>query len=184
MINNKIEINEDSELNKLNVQNYSIRKEEKSKSIYSFKNLIKNKIFLIIIAFFIIGIITHIIISNFSKKDEEESLSLYDLKGIQIFKETGFLSFNKLDDIMFGNKTDYSNFNNIHIAMSFDNNYYLLSSTTIASLLKNSDKTTYIHLHIITVENFLYSTMKKLNSLKYKINKIANLFFITGQKLK
>ena len=182
MINNKIEINEDSELNKLNVQNYSIRKEEKSKSIYSFKNLIKNKIFLIIIAFFIIGIITHIIISNFSKKDEEESLSLYDLKGIQIFKETSVLSFNELDDIMFGNKTDYSNFNNIHIAMSFDNNYYLLSSTTIASLLKNSDKTTYIHLHIITVENFLYSTMKKLNSLKYKINNNCEFIFHNGSK--
>ena len=101
MINNKIEINEDSELNKLNVQNYSIRKEEKSKSIYSFKNLIKNKIFLIIIAFFIIGIITHIIISNFSKKYEEESLSLYDLKGIQIFKETSVLSFKLLKAIYF-----------------------------------------------------------------------------------
>ena len=60
--------------------------------------------------------------------------------------------------------------------MSFDNDYYLLSSATIASLLYNADKKTYIHLHIITVENFLYSTMKKLNSLKYKINK--NVFLI------
>ena len=183
MINNKIEINEDSELNQLNIQNYSNRKEEKSKSIYSFKNLIKNKIFLIIITCIIIGIFTYIIISNFSKEyEEKENLSLYDQKGIQIFKETGILSFNKLDEIIFGNKNDYSKFNNIHIAMSFDNDYYLLSSTTIASLLTNSDKTTYIHLHIITVENFLYSTMKRLNSLKYKINNNSEFIFHNGSQ--
>ena len=93
-------------------------------------------------------------------------LSEYDKEGIRIYKNTGMLSFNKLDEIIYGNKVDYSKFNNIHIAMSFDNDYYLLSSVTIASLLKNAKKSTYIHLHIVAVEDFLYETMKKLNSLK------------------
>ena len=68
--------------------------------------------------------------------------------------------------------------------MSFDNDYYLLSSTTIASLLKNSDKTTYIHLHITSVKNFLYSTMKRLNSLKYKINNNSQFIFHNGSQAK
>jgi lipopolysaccharide biosynthesis glycosyltransferase len=107
-------------------------------------------------------------------------LSKYDKKGIKIFKSTGKLSFNELDEIIYGTKIDYSKFNNIHIAMSFDNDYYLLSSVTIASLLKNANKSTYIHIHIITVENFLYETMKKLNSLKYKINNNTEFIFHDG----
>ena len=66
--------------------------------------------------------------------------------------------------------------------MSFDNDYYLLSSITIASLLNNSDINSYIHLHIIVVENFSYFTMKKLNSLKYKINNNSEFIFHNGSK--
>ena len=107
-------------------------------------------------------------------------LSEYDKEGIRIYKNTGILSFNKLDEVIYGNKVDYSKFNNIHIAMSFDNDYYLLSSVTIASLLKNANKSTYIHLHIVAVEDFLYETMKKLNSLKYKINNNSEFIFHNG----
>ena len=134
------------------------------------------------LTFFVVCIL-FILLSNYLiRSKKEEKLNLYVQKGIQIYTETGFLSFNKLDEIMYGNKTDYSKFNNIHIAMSFDNDYYLLSSVTIASLLRNSHNTTYIHLHIIAVENFLFSTMKKLNSLKYKINNNSEFIFHNGSK--
>jgi lipopolysaccharide biosynthesis glycosyltransferase len=67
--------------------------------------------------------------------------------------------------------------------MSFNDDYSLLSSVTIASLLKNADKNTYIHLHIITVDNFGYSWMKKLNSLKYKINNNTEFIFHNGDRV-
>ena len=187
MLNYKIEINEDSELNKLTNKNQSAKALSNHEVNYSFKNIIKNKIFLIIISICIIGFVSFIIISNriplFGKANLNYIYSRdYDKEGIRIYKSTGKLSFNTLDEIIYGNKTDYSKFNNIHIAMSFDNDYYLLSSVTIASLLKNANKSTYIHLHIITVENFLYETMKKLNSLKYKINNNSEFIFHNGSK--
>ena len=66
--------------------------------------------------------------------------------------------------------------------MSFDVNYHLLSSVTIASLLKNSNSTTYIHLHIIIFNGWNFATMKKLNSLKYKINNNSEFIFHNGQR--
>ena len=187
MLNYKIEINDDSELNKLTNQNKPAKSLSNHEFNYSFKNIIKNKIFIIIISICIIGLVSYIIISNpMALVDKTNQnfiyLSKYDKKGIKIFKSTGKLSFNELDEIIYGTKIDYSKFNNIHIAMSFDNDYYLLSSVTIASLLKNANKSTYIHIHIITVENFLYETMKKLNSLKYKINNNTEFIFHNGSK--
>ena len=66
--------------------------------------------------------------------------------------------------------------------MSFNNNYYLLTSITIASLLENANNTTFIHIHIIAVDNFIYPTMKKLNSLKYKINNNCEFIFYNGNE--
>ena len=185
MLNYKIEINEDSELGKLTSHNKSVKTFQNHGISYSFKELIKNKIFLFVISLFIIGLTSYIIILHLiplvrTTKVKFTKLSKYDKEGIRIYKNTGMLSFNKLDEIIYGNKVDYSKFNNIHIAMSFDNDYYLLSSVTIASLLKNANKSTYIHLHIIAVENFLYETMKKLNSLKYKINNNSEFIFHNG----
>ena len=187
MLNNKIEINEDSELHKLTQHNNSSKVISNDKIIYSLQKLIRNKIFLYIISISIICLTSYIIISNLiplkDKNDEHIIIyNKYDSEGIRIYKNTGKLSFNKLDELIYGNKNDYSRFNNIHIAMSFDNDYYLLSSATIASLLKNSNKSTYIHLHIIAVEDFRYETMKKLNSLKYKINNNSEFIFHNGSK--
>jgi lipopolysaccharide biosynthesis glycosyltransferase len=109
----------------------------------------------------------------------------YDEKGIEIYKKKGILSFNELDK-QFKRYNDTNNnktFNHIHIAMSFNDDYSLLSSVTIASLLKNADKNTYIHLHIIAVDNFGYSWMKKLNSLKYKINNNTEFIFHNGDRV-
>ena len=185
MINNKIEINDDSELNILNQEKNRLRYPNNPKNIYYYKGLLKNKIFLFIITIAIIGLFSLIIILYFIPRIEEDSEidhNLYDKEAIKIFKNTGTFSFNKLEEMMYGKKTDYSKFNNIHIAMSFDNDYYLLSSVTIASLLKNANESTYIHLHIIAVENFLYTTMKKLSSLKYKINNNSEFIFHNGSK--
>ena len=185
MLNYKIEINEDSELGKLTSHNKSVKTFQNHGISYSFKELIKNKIFLFVISLFIIGLTSYIIILYLiplvrTTKVKFSKLSKEDKEGIRVYKNTGMLSFNKLDEIIYGNKVDYSKFNNIHIAMSFDNDYYLLSSVTIASLLRNANKSTYIHLHIIAVENFLYETMKKLNSLKYKINNNSEFIFHNG----
>jgi len=66
--------------------------------------------------------------------------------------------------------------------MSFNNDYYLLSSITIASLLENAANNSFIHIHIIAVDNFIYPTMKKLNSLKYKINNNCEFIFYNGKE--
>jgi viroplasmin and RNaseH domain-containing protein len=66
--------------------------------------------------------------------------------------------------------------------MSFNNDYYLLTSITLASLLENASNTTFIHIHIIAVDNFIYPTMKKLNSLKYKINNNCEFIFYNGKE--
>ena len=183
MINKIIEINEDSELNTLNQRKNQIQKEKADSNTYSFKNAIKTKIFLIIITIIIICSSLYLIIKYFGVKAPEGIyLNSYDKTGINIYKETGVLSFNKLDEIMYGTKVDYSKFNNIHIAMSFDNDYYLLTTVTLASLLTNANDSTYIHIHIIAVENFLFSTMKKLNSLKSRLNNNSEFIFHNGSK--
>ena len=183
MINNKIEINEDSEIYRLNVQSKSVKIKEKSENIYHSRNILTKRLIFCIISFFIIGLFSFIIILYKIKKYEEsQNLSLYDKKAIEIYNNTGKLSFNELEEILYMKKTNYSEFNNIHIAMSFDNDYYLLSSITIASLLNNSHKNSYIHIHIIVVENFSYFTMKKLNSLKYKINANSEFIFHNGSQ--
>ena len=166
-----------------NINKLKLRKEHSDLEInYSFKQLKENKKNFLIISLCIIGLILKIKILNKIPLIVLINPRDYDKEAIRIYNTTGFLSFNKLDELTYGKKIDYSKFNNIHIAMSFDNDYYLLSSVTIASLLKNADKSTYIHLHIITFQKFLYKTMKKLNSLKYKINNNSEFIFHNGSK--
>ena len=171
----------------INIKGKTNKKSSKKGFYYSIKQLIKIKKLIFAILISIIYIICYIIISNKIHLFENINLHFinikdYDKEGIKIYNKTGKLSFNKLDEMAYRKKIDYSKFNNIHIAMSFDNNYYLLSSITISSLLKNAAKSTYIHIHIIAVQNFLYETMKKLNSLKYKINNNSEFIFYNGSK--
>ena len=52
------------------------------------------------------------------------------------------------------------NFNNhIHIAMGFDDKYALISSVSIASILYTANIDTYLHIHIITFNNFSIETI-------------------------
>lgn len=163
------------------------------------KNLIqtkfsKNKIYLklIIIFFLIIEIIFLLFIKTFNKYIMKfniyfdgnviKKINSYDIKGMHFYSINGYLNFNKLDEIYYGTRIDYSKFNHIHISMSFNNDYYLLSSVTISNILENASNSSFIHIHIISVDNFIYSTMKKLNSLKNKINNNSEFIFYNGQE--
>ena len=157
-------------------------KKEKSKKILSmkYKYLSRKRIeykntFFIIGLLLLIILLLLLIIFIFSEL-------LFDKNGEKIYLKKGTISFNKLDKKYFFKKFYYSKFNHIHLAMSFDNDYHLLSSVTIASLLKNSSPTTYIHLHIISFKGWNFSTMAKLNSLKYKINNNTEFIFHNGDK--
>ena len=121
--------------------------------------------------------------SYFVEQYRNEKETDYDKKGKKIYSSTGTLSFNKLDEIYYGIKLNISKFNHIHLAMSFDDVYHLLSTVTIASLLKNAKPTSYIHIHIITVNNFDFRAMKTLNSLKNKINNNTEFIFHNGDKV-
>jgi hypothetical protein len=185
---NKLEINElNEESEKLKLPFETIKTKEKLLKLeLKYKNIKSSKKILLIIFKLIALIIILLNLVYFSiKKNIFMNNKSYDEKGIEIYKKKGILSFNELDK-QFKRYNDTNNnktFNHIHIAMSFNDDYSLLSSVTIASLLKNADKNTYIHLHIITVDNFGYSWMKKLNSLKYKINNNTEFIFHNGDRV-
>ena len=114
---------------------------------------------------------------------KNSNLSLiYDDFAKKLFKENKTVSFDYLDENIYGIKRDYSNFDNIHILFAFNNEYYLLASVTITSILKTANKNSFFHIHIIASKGFEYETMKKLNSLKEKINKNAEFIFYDGSK--
>ena len=89
----------------------------------------------------------------------------YDEFAKKLFKEKKILSFDYLNEYYYRIKRNYSNFDNIHLLLAFNNEYYLLASVTITSILKTANKNSFIHIHIITSKGFEYETMKKLNSL-------------------
>ena len=93
---------------------------------------------------------------------------LYGHIGEMIFAYFHSISFDDLNEYFYENKRNLSNFNHIHILFAFDNNYYLLSSIGITSILKTANVNSYIHFHIIATRGFKFETMKKLNSLKKK----------------
>lgn len=110
-----------------------IRKKKKNK-IYSIKKYIsKFKYIAILLMLLYITIISIYRKSNYiSNKD-------YDLLAEEIYKSKGELNFNKLKNI----SIDYSKYNKIHIALTFNNDYYLLASVTITTILKNIANPTF-----------------------------------------
>ena len=107
----------------------------------------------------------------------------YDEIGKKTFSQNNWISFNKLDEYYYGYKEKETNFNHIHILFAFDNNYYLLASVSIASILKTANPDSYIHFHIIASKGFQFETMKKLNTLKAKINNNTEFLFYNGSKV-
>ena len=104
----------------------------------------------------------------------------YDDNAFYIFNSTGMLNMTKLDYYYYNNILNTSNLNHIHISMSFDNNYILLSLVSIASILSTSKLDTYIHLHII-LNNCSYYDIKPIIKLK-KINKNVEFIFYNGRQ--
>ena len=199
MIKNKNEeINLDY-LEKITLKSSNIKvKKDKKLNINNIYQTIEYNTLLYIILIIIYILVIFFFIPNTRKLDNKKSssqssfltkiinyykLTPYDKKGNEIYSSTGTLSFNQLDEIFNVTKRNNKIFNHIHIAMSFNNDYHLLSTVTIASLLKNAKKSTYIHLHIIAVDGFIYPTMKKLNSLKYKINNNTEFIFHNGDRV-
>ena len=136
----------------------------------------------VLLYFFIFGL-------SFESKNKEIKLPIknnlfvsYDDFGKKFFEENKTLSFDYLDEFFYKIKRNYSNFDNIHLLFAFNSEYHLLASVTITSILKTANKNTYIHIHIIASKGFEYEIMKKLNSLKEKINKNTEFIFYDGSK--
>ena len=138
---------------------------------------------------FILVILLMLLFIAFLKKKKKYNYHNYiqndnktNLIAEKIYNSTGKLSFNELDRKFKNIKIDYSKYNNIDIGMSFNNDYYLLTTVTIASILKNMENNTYVHIHIIETGDFIHETRKKLNSLKYRINNNSEFIFYNGAK--
>ena len=190
------------EEDKSNVKLMTFRRKKKKKKLIKKRRNKKNKK----IIFYLLAILTCFPIYYFifgfqyfeSKtlkvnidKDKEEPIQLsknynlsfnYDDFAKKLFKENKTISFDYLDENIYGIKRDYSNFDNIHLLFAFNNEYYLLALVTITSILKTANKNSFLHIHIIASKGFEYETMKKLNSLKEKINKNVEFIFYDGSK--
>ena len=93
------------------------------------------------------------------------------------------LNITKLDYYYYNIRNlNNSSLNHIHLSMSFDKNYILLSSISIASILNTSSIYTYIHFHLI-LNNCSYFDIKTfpLINLK-KINKNVEFIFYNGKQ--
>ena len=112
----------------------------------------------------------------------DKSISLRE-NAENIFKQKKYINFNKLVQL-YNNLTPQKsyNFNNIHITICFNEEYHLLASVTIASILKNSNPNTFVHFHIIALNNLPAKIMEKIFSLSEKINKNSEFIFYDGEK--
>lgn len=109
-----------------------------------------------------------IILSNYFKNKKKYNY-YYNKIGRKIFNQNKTLNFTQLDEYFYGIEKNKSDFNHIHILFAFNNEYYLLASVTITSILKTARQNSYIHIHIIAVKEFKFETMKKLNLIFQKI---------------
>ena len=104
----------------------------------------------------IIILLLFLVFSFFKKKYHKNSINenynknmfSYDQIGEMIFYNFHNISFDKLDEYYYETKRDLSNFNHIHILFAFDNNYYLLSSVGITSILIKIVIFIFILLHL------------------------------------
>ena len=112
---------------------------------------------------------------------EKINVSLsFDENAYNIYSSTGILNITKLDYYYNQNDIDTSRLNHIHLSMSFDSNYVLLSSISIASILDKSSDSTYIHFHII-LNNCSYNDIKTIVNTK-KMNEKVDFVFYNGKQ--
>ena len=147
----------------------------------------KNKFNLIIYCLIILSFVIAIqFIRNNLKSNEAPRISLrktensspdfsvnkaisYEENGQTLYSKFGYINMNELDKEYYGkSKVENSGANHIHISLCFNEDYHLLASVTIASILKNADSNSFIHLHIIALNDLKFEIMKKVYSLKKK----------------
>ena len=117
--------------------------------------------------------------SYFPYKNAKKYCS-YDKAADYIFETTGMLNITLLDYYYNDIDIDTSDFNHIHLAMSFDDNYIDLSKISITSVLNTSSSDTFIHFHI-GLNGCKYSNIKTFLELK-KINKNMEFIFYKGKQ--
>jgi lipopolysaccharide biosynthesis glycosyltransferase len=105
----------------------------------------------------------------------------FDENAKNIYESTGILNLTKLY-IYYNNKyIDTSNFNHIHLGMGFDKNYIFLTTISMASILNTSSPDTYIHFHLVLINDIQYIDLKPIIDLK-KINKNVEFVFYNGKQ--
>lgn len=107
----------------------------------------------------------------------------YGEKEEKIYFELGKINLNILDKYYTKETKSNLKYNHIHISLCLNEEYHLLASVTIASILKNADLNSYIHFHIIALDNLNFKIMKKIYSLKSKINNNTEIIFYNGKKV-
>ena len=181
MIKKKKAIIKKNKLNKIlklkKRRKYITKKRKQLSILKKYFSKIKFIIFILILLFIAYsGIYKIPFIKKYKSLDEKQ----LDILAEKIYKSKGKLSFDELEKN--NKKIDYSKYDNVHIAMSFNNDYYLLTTVTIASILKTSAPNTYAHIHIIEAGDFIHETRKNISSLKYKINNNSEFVFYDGTK--
>lgn len=104
----------------------------------------------------------------------------FDENADYIYQTTGMLNLTKLEMYFYKNKLNTKNYNHIHLSMSFDSNYILLSSVSIASILKTANNETYIHFHFV-LNHCTYYDIKPIIYLK-KLNSRVSFIFYNGKQ--
>ena len=156
-----------------------------------FKYKINSYLFLNIILIIIFLFLLKFNKKNFSNRfleqvfqnNEEDKSQLNNKLAKTLYSKYGKINFNELDKSYNNNTEIFKSFNNIHISLCTNNDYHLLASVTIASILKNANNNTYIHFHIIALNELNLKIMKKIYSLKSKINNNSEFIFYDGKKV-
>ena len=137
---------------------------------------------------FLISLIIIQVSPSFLKFDKNEKYKINKSHSLsqnaqKIFQQKGSLNFNKLNELYNNiSPPKLSHYNHIHITLCLNEAYHLLASVTIASILKNANSNSYIHLHIIALNNLSGKIMEKIFSLRKKINENSEIIFYEGAR--
>lgn len=168
-----------------NKQIFIRQKEEKINNLFHFTVKIILKIFFLILTIKFIFNKNN----NNNKNTQVTSFTInksisYDENGKELYLKNNIINFNLLDKLYYGvNTSNFSDYNNIHITLCVNEEYHILASLTIASILKSAYNNSYIHFHIIALNNLNFQVMKKIYSLKSNINNNTEFIFYNGKQV-
>jgi lipopolysaccharide biosynthesis glycosyltransferase len=119
-----------------------------------------------------------------------QNLSLKQSKFIK-YKNVKYIIIVFTIFLFYRSKNFHENLNNIHIAMSLNDNYTYPIMVSITSILLNSNKSSFIQFHIFIGNDVKKENQKKISSLKrlnhktkFSFHNIGNTFkgWIHGKK--